>query len=153
MAFKTAGPLPEGSEKIQQCNCSICTRVFHLPNTTPPSLPLHKPKKEVTTNQQNKQNGTILTYPHKTQISIHSPTTPPTPLSIYTFGRKFQQHTFCPICGVAIALQKNRHLDPELFKKEAPAGADQKQWEEILPVNLRCFEGVEWDRVKVENRD
>lgn len=30
---------------------------------------------------------------------------------------------------------------------------DQREWEEILPVNLSCFEGVDWEGLKVENRD
>jgi hypothetical protein len=30
---------------------------------------------------------------------------------------------------------------------------DQKTWESVVPVNLRCFEGVEWEGIKIQRSD
>jgi hypothetical protein len=46
VALITNGPLPDGQEYIQECNCSICAR-----------------------------NGTTLIYPHHSQVTIASKTT------------------------------------------------------------------------------
>jgi hypothetical protein len=43
VAMTTDKPLPDGNERIQECNCSICTR-----------------------------NGTTLIYPHQSQVTIAS---------------------------------------------------------------------------------
>ncbi|KAE9363755.1 hypothetical protein N431DRAFT_497541 [Stipitochalara longipes BDJ] len=117
LELKTKGPLNEGHEYIQECNCSICTR-----------------------------NGTILTYPSSTQVSLHS-TTPTTP---YIFGRAMQSHEFCPICGVSIYIRR-LSVTPEHFAKYSKR--DQKAWEGYMPINLRCFEGVEWDKIEVKKGD
>jgi hypothetical protein len=90
------------------------------------------------------QNGTILIYPLATQVSIHA-STPTTP---YTFGRGLQSHEFCPICGVSIYIRK-LSVSPEHFAKWITDGRDQKEWEKRMPVNLRNFEGVEWDKMKI----
>lgn len=117
MAFKTKGPLNEGHEHIQECNCSICSR-----------------------------NGTVLTYPLATQVSIQTSSAPTTP---YTFGRAMQSHEFCPICGVSVYIRK-LSISPEHYAKYSGPQKDQKKWEGIMPINLRCFEGVEWDKIEVK---
>ena len=61
-----------------------------------------------------------------------------------------QSHEFCPTCGVSIYIRK-LDVTPEHFAKYSKK--DQKAWEEILPVNLRCFEGVEWDKIEVKKGD
>ena len=91
------------------------------------------------------QNGTILTYPDKSQVSIQT-TTPTTP---YIFGRAMQSHEFCPICGVSIYIRK-LSITTEHFAKWNKGGRGQKEWEQIMPINLRCFEGVEWDKIQVK---
>jgi hypothetical protein len=91
------------------------------------------------------QNGTILTYPDKSQVSIQT-TTPTTP---YIFGRAMQSHEFCPVCGVSIYIRK-LSITTEHFAKWNKGGRDQKEWEQIMPINLRCFEGVEWDKIQVK---
>lgn len=86
------------------------------------------------------QNGTILTYPNATQVSVVSKEQP----KAYIFGPKFQEHTFCDICGVS------------LYLKQIPGAVDfdkYPEWEGKLPVNLRCFEGVEWEEVEVKRGD
>jgi hypothetical protein len=30
---------------------------------------------------------------------------------------------------------------------------DQETWERVVPVNLRCFEGVEWEGIKIKRSD
>jgi hypothetical protein len=90
------------------------------------------------------QNGTVLIYPLATQVSIHAST----PTTSYTFGRALQSHEFCPICGVSIYIRK-LSVSPEHFAKWITDGRDQKEWEKQMPVNLRNFEGVEWDKMKI----
>jgi hypothetical protein len=92
------------------------------------------------------QNGTILTYPLATQVSIQTSSAPTTP---YTFGRAMQSHEFCPICGVSIYIRK-LSISPEHYAKYSGPQKDQKKWEGIMPINLRCFEGVEWDKIEVK---
>jgi hypothetical protein len=91
------------------------------------------------------QNGTILIYPSSNQVSIHATK----PLTPYIFGRAMQSHEFCPVCGVSIYIRK-LSVSPEYFAKWSKKGSDQKAWEQISPVNLRCFEGVEWDEIEVK---
>ena len=112
----------------------------------PLSLALSFPKSPkflFSTNNTPHQNGTILTYPSSSQVSIHA-TTPTTP---YIFGRAIQSHEFCPVCGVSIYIRK-LSVTPEHFAKYGKK--DQKAWEQVLPVNLRCFEEVEWDGIVVK---
>jgi hypothetical protein len=137
MALKTKGPLNEGHEYIQGCTCSICSRV--RPLLPPLTLFLLI---------DVSQNGTILAYPDKSQVSIQT-TTPTTP---YIFGRAMQSHEFCPICGVSIYIRK-LSITPEHFAKWERHGRDQKAWEQIMPINLSCFEGVEWDKIVIKVGD
>lgn len=61
-------------------------------------------------------------------------------------GRKFQQHKFCSICGVSV------HIGKKGLPEEAANWPDTIQtiWPEILPVNLRILDGVDWDQVVVK---
>lgn len=61
---------------------------------------------------------------------------------MYLFGRKFQEHTFCGICGVSVWLK--RIPGSAVDKSKVP------DWEKEIPINLRCFEGVEWDEIEVK---
>lgn len=70
--------------------------------------------------------GRILTYRPPTQISIYL--TPGSNISSYSFAMKQFEHKFCPLCGVAV-------------------GVDDTV-ENMKAVNLRCFEGVEWDDIE-----
>jgi len=94
------------------------------------------------------QNGTTLVYPRRTQFSFHTTT----PLTPYTFGRSLQSHEFCPICGISIYIRK-LSISPEQFRKWRGGDEDQKEWESWVPVNLRCFEGVEWGSIEVKKGD
>jgi hypothetical protein len=138
LALKTKGPLTEGHEYIQGCNCSICSRV------RPPLFPSFFFISPDQLTDTSSQNGTILIYPLATQVSIHA-STPTTP---YTFGRALQSHEFCPICGVSIYIRK-LSVSPEHFAKWITDGRDQKEWEKQMPVNLRNFEGAGWERMKI----
>jgi len=71
--------------------------------------------------------GRILTYRPPTQISIS--VTPGTNLSSYSFAGKQFEHKFCPICGVAVGVYDTI--------------------ENMQGVNLRCFEGVEWVKLRL----
>lgn len=59
-----------------------------------------------------------------------------------------QSHEFCPICGVSIYIRK-LSVSPEAWAQNRGA-QDQKKWEAIMPINLRCFKGVEWDTIEVK---
>jgi hypothetical protein len=86
------------------------------------------------------QNGTILIYPKATQVSVVAKKD----TKVYMFGRKSQEHTFCGICGVNVWLKRiPGSVDTALYPV----------WEKELPVNLRCFEDVEWDDVEVKKGD
>ncbi|OBT87617.1 hypothetical protein VE02_04109 [Pseudogymnoascus sp. 03VT05] len=89
------------------------------------------------------RNGTILFYPLRPQVSILGPGNS---LNAYMMGRKFQQHKFCSVCGVSI------HIGKEGLPEEAAKWPDtiQSLWPEILPVNLRILDGVDWDQIVVK---
>lgn len=55
------------------------------------------------------------------------------------FGKKTQSHEFCGVCGVSVDIKKWIDDGDEEFDR--------------YPVNLRCFEGVEWEGIKVEKGD
>jgi hypothetical protein len=59
-----------------------------------------------------------------------------------------QSHEFCPICGVSMYIRK-LSVTPEHFAKWIKDGRDQKEWEKQMPVNLRNFEGVEWNKMNI----
>jgi hypothetical protein len=91
-----------------------------------------------------KQNGTTLTYPPTSSFTISSPSTT---LSSYSFGRRFNDHKFCPICGVSMYIHKKDTIDADEWKR-LKGDADPSGWRATVPVNLRCFEGVEWDGLR-----
>lgn len=55
------------------------------------------------------------------------------------FGRRFQEHTFCGTCGVSVWLKRIPGLP-----------GNTEKWDAGLPVNLRCFDGVEWEEIEVK---
>jgi hypothetical protein len=59
-----------------------------------------------------------------------------------------QSHEFCPICGVSIYIRK-LSVAPEHFAKWIKDDRDQKEWEKQMPVNLRNFEDIEWNKMKI----
>ncbi|KAE9373063.1 hypothetical protein N431DRAFT_373259 [Stipitochalara longipes BDJ] len=70
--------------------------------------------------------GRILTYRPPAQISIHLDHG--INLSSYSFGSKQWEHQFCPVCGVAVA------VDDVV--------------ENMTAVNLRCLERGEWKDIE-----
>jgi hypothetical protein len=40
-----------------------------------------------------------------------------------------------------------------VFGKRMGDIESQETWESVVPVNLRCFEGVEWEGVQVKRSD
>ncbi|KFY14824.1 hypothetical protein V492_02390 [Pseudogymnoascus sp. VKM F-4246] len=89
------------------------------------------------------RNGTIFIYPLRSQVSISDPSNS---LKAYMMGRKFQQHKFCSACGVSV------HIGKEKLPEEAAKWPDTTQsiWLEILPLNLRILDGVNWDQIVVK---
>lgn len=83
-----------------------------------------------------------MTYPLKTAFSVHASS--PTALTTYSFGRQFSDHNFCSNCGVSIYIHKKEAIPVEHWKKHK-GDASQDSWRLKQPVNLRVFEGVEWD--------
>ena len=90
------------------------------------------------------RNGTVLIYPTPDQVSI----TNEAGLTSYSFGRKFQTHDFCSTCGVAIRLKK-LDVGEERWKAEHPTVDYAKEHLNSMPLNLRIFEGVEWEDIKI----
>ncbi|TVY82520.1 Centromere protein V [Lachnellula suecica] len=86
------------------------------------------------------RNGTILAYPKTAQVSISFKEAP----RVYLFGRMFQEHTFCGICGVSVYLKRI----PGSYDT-----ANYPDWERKTPVNLRCLEEVEWEKAEVKKGD
>jgi len=93
------------------------------------------------------RNGTILIYPPPSQVSIAGEES----LSSYSFGRKFQTHDFCSICGVAVRLDK-LDIGEKRWKEQHPKHEYAIHFES-LPVNLRLFHDVEWKDVVVKKGD
>ena len=60
-----------------------------------------------------------------------------------------QSHEFCSVCGIPVWLRK-LPVSPEEFRRWEGEGEDQRAWEQQVAVNLRCFEGVEWEAINVE---
>jgi hypothetical protein len=78
-------------------------------------------------------------------LSVH--TSSPTALTTYVFGPKFNEHKFCNNCGVSVYIHKNEHIPEDEWKKRVK-NTTQEEWREMQPVNLRCFEGVEWEELR-----
>jgi hypothetical protein len=101
------------------------------------------------------QNGTIDIYPSTTQLQILDPTSK---LSSYSFPPSFLSHQFCSVCGVLVYIKKLK-VPEEVYNERLVFGKrmgdieSQETWESVVPVNLRCFEGVEWEGIKVKRSD
>jgi hypothetical protein len=73
--------------------------------------------------------------------------------STYQFARKFLEHKFCSICGVSTNIKV---IGPpqEMVSKMSDAGREHaRKMTEIMPVNIRVLDGVEWDEVNISNSD
>jgi hypothetical protein len=86
-----------------------------------------------------------LIYPTTSQVSI----TGADNTTGYSFGRKFTKHHFCNKCGVPVYLSI---LGPpkeiqDRWSDEARARMAPKF--DLLPVNVKLLQGVEWDQLKV----
>lgn len=96
------------------------------------------------TDKSNAQNGTILHFPRSDQLRILGSDK----LTGYTFGRGFQEHKFCDTCGVHVYIKKLEVTD-EQWAKDGEETTTKEDWMLERAVNLRCFEKVEWDEIKV----
>ncbi|EHL03035.1 hypothetical protein M7I_1009 [Glarea lozoyensis 74030] len=73
------------------------------------------------------------------------------------------EHLFCPMCGVYVYIRKKDDIPLEKFRKYGGSKSQglgdeelkekMKVWEGIVPVNLRCFEGVEWEKLNIKKGD
>jgi len=89
------------------------------------------------------QHGTILIHPVADQICIEGKEN----LTSYTFGRCFQSHEFCRICGVSVYIRR-LNIEKKEWEKYFGKSKSLDEWKKRCPLNLRCFEGVEWEEVK-----
>jgi hypothetical protein len=71
----------------------------------------------------------------------------------YTFGRKFNGHPFCKVCGVHLFL--NLYGPPEEVVRGWPQGRQDMvaRMLDIRPVNVRVLEGVELAELEVVRCD
>ncbi|RDL35823.1 uncharacterized protein BP5553_06435 [Venustampulla echinocandica] len=132
MAFKSRGAFSEGKEKVHECNCSICNR-----------------------------DGTSLAYPPASHVAVS--TSPSAPLTHYRFGRHYQEHRFCSVCGVPVCTRKLPDVSLEEFslhpnpivKEMTPEQlkAIYEKMQNMLPINVRCLDGVEWGSFEVAKGD
>ena len=78
------------------------------------------------------------------QFSISDPGKKLTP---YIFGRRLQSHDFCAICGTSVSITK-LSVSPQEFQRWE-GDRDQRGWENESWVNLRCFLGLDFEKIKV----
>jgi hypothetical protein len=93
------------------------------------------------------QNGTILVYPEQTQVHISDPNRK---LRVYMMGRKLQEHKFCSTCGVSVYIGK---LPLPAAVAAEWSAEDKEMWPKLLPLNLKCMDGIELDRILVNRSD
>lgn len=53
----------------------------------------------------------------------------------------------CSTCGVSVYCRKKENIPADAWKKEK-GEEKQEEWRSHVPVNLRCFEGVEWEALR-----
>jgi hypothetical protein len=146
MALQTK-ELVGDNEFIQRCNCSICSTVSSpFPNRIYLKI---------------RQRGSILIYPHTSAFT--AATCSLQPLVPYTFGPRLQEHLFCPMCGVYVYIRKKNDVSLEKFRKyggpksqglrDEELKEKMEGWKAVVPVNLRCFEGVEWEKLEIKEGD
>jgi len=129
--MKTEGPLTDGKQTMLECDCSICTRVRL--SSHPISISLATPT----------QDGTTLTYPSSTAFSVATLLH----LSAYSYGRNFNEHKFCSICGVPCTYTRNDQYSGgrvEKWKGDAlRSSGDQlsRQFEVLRGRRVGGFEG------------
>ncbi|ESZ89779.1 hypothetical protein SBOR_9839 [Sclerotinia borealis F-4128] len=90
--------------------------------------------------------GTTICYTKKDQVAISGTSH----LTSYSFGQSYNKFQFCSTCGITVIVDKNVSAvskSPKTWDAWTPA--QQERWLNILPVNLRCFEGVEWDTINI----
>ncbi|PQE20113.1 glutathione-dependent formaldehyde-activating enzyme protein [Rutstroemia sp. NJR-2017a BBW] len=116
IALKISGSLTDGDIAIEECNCSICTRL-----------------------------GTILCYPKKDQVSFDGTSN----LTTYSFGPKHNIFRFCSTCGISVNIDRN---PATVTKEELDSWSKDVQniWSNLVPVNLKCIAGVEWDDIEIK---
>jgi len=147
---KYTGPEPTASienAKIYtgSCHCGAVTLALKTQGPLP-SAPEHIQECNCSICMRN---GTVDIYPPATRIQIHDPSSNLTP---YSFPPNFLSHEFCSVCGVLVYLKKLK-VPEEVYNKRFGHVEDQKTWESVVPVNLRCFEGVEWDEIEIKRAE
>ncbi|KAJ8059275.1 hypothetical protein OCU04_012240 [Sclerotinia nivalis] len=90
--------------------------------------------------------GTIISYPRKDQVAISGTSS----LTNYSFGQGYNLFRFCSTCGITVDVDKDMSAmakSPKTWESWTPA--QRERWPNIHPVNLRCFEGIEWDDINI----
>ncbi len=145
LPLRCRNPRPENSRSPSpwspRGDCRV--RLQHLYSGSFPHLRSLCEHAELTSSSQN---GGTLCYPRPDQVSI----TGIEKLTTYSFSRAFQAHHFCSVCGVYIFI-KRFDIDKETWERESTPGFNYETWPLPRPVNLRCFERVEWDEIKIVN--
>jgi hypothetical protein len=73
----------------------------------------------------------------------------PSDLTVYQFGRKFVDHSFCGICAVPVFIRMVGPSPEIAAKLSEEEKTHLEQATQLNPVNLHVVDGVEWDKVKV----
>jgi len=92
--------------------------------------------------------GAIFYYPKRDQVAISGTSN----LTNYSFSRGYNKFRFCSTCGINVNVDK----DVSAVSKEVWDSWSQERrenWPNILPVNLKCLEGVEWDTIDIKKGD
>ncbi|KAG4027277.1 hypothetical protein MFRU_031g00260 [Monilinia fructicola] len=96
------------------------------------------------------RGGTVICYPRKDQVSISGSSH----LSTYSFGQRYNRFKFCSTCGITVYIEKDVSAvsrSPDTWNTWT--SAQRERWPNILPINLRCFKGVEWDAIFIYKAD
>ncbi|KAM0136215.1 hypothetical protein ACHAPC_008533 [Botrytis cinerea] len=90
--------------------------------------------------------GITICYPKRDQVSVSGISN----LTEYSFGQSYNIFRFCSTCGITVDVEKDMNAvskSPKTWESLTPA--QRERWPTIHSINLRCFEGIEWDDISI----
>lgn len=87
-----------------------------------------------------------MTYPDASNVTIVGEDN----TTGYQFGRKFVTHHFCKTCGVPMYMRFQGPPKEVLETMPEDRQNEIKKRTNMVPVNLRVLEGVDWDELNIE---
>ncbi|TGO77074.1 hypothetical protein BELL_0124g00120 [Botrytis elliptica] len=147
VAAKYTGELPSAkfeTEKLYTggCHCGATTIAF---KTQAPLPKRHEHIQECNCSICCRLGITVC-YPRRDQVSVSGISN----MVEYSFGQGYNIFRFCSTCGVTVDIEKDMAAvsrSPKTWELLTPA--QRERWPTIHSINLRCFEGVEWDDINI----